>query len=757
MANGLIPRQWVEMRSSGLVWLVWLVLVVSLRLTLSSSFSFCFVQFITLFQKLKIILAVPLKANVWNFRVWRALSLSYFVFHMYAIVLHRPFRPALPRDTWIQSTDNLWHDVVSAPLEIVGYLCFRFQMLKTMELLCISEEDPSWWAQTCVGLVIHFTWKAIYNVYFHPLSKFPGPKAAAATPIPYVRRLLNGRFVDWTLSLHPQYGEIVRISPDELSFVTPAAWQDIFAHRPPLPKPAVGVLPSANDVPSFGQTNNTADHNRMRKVLNPAFSERALKAQEYILQSYTDLLITRLRDQINSAGTGSTAVDVNAWYNYTTFDTIGDLCFGESFSSLENSEQHPWVQAIFQGVKFGMLTTAFDYFGAKSLVRRLLPKSLNAKARLHAEFTSHKIDRRIRNKSARPDIMSFILDHNEKTGMSREELDSTGAFLVFAGSETSAGTCATSTWFVLKNPHVMRRLRQEIESRFASPEDITLSAMPDLPYLHAVILEAMRLQPVGPVSVPREVDRPGTVICGHEIPVGVSDICYQKKFLSSLPFFWLFFFEWYKSENEAETKSLDAGWNSTKNRLSTSTEFCRATFVPSGALAQRCRSQICGRSKSHVWTFHSRAPELYWTTVRILLMFQIRNRNHWLDSPTAWPGRKWNWFSARCFGISIWPSKKTTQKTGQIRRFLSRMSGYLWTSGLVFEHDGSLNECFGRLSISFFISRESFKGEEDPDILQHIVVYTRSNYPYTTWQNWIPSLGDFSYRQSFINYTHPVW
>lgn len=72
----------------------------------------------------------------------------------------------------------------------------------------------------------------------------------------------------------------------------------------------------------------------MRKVLNPAFSDRALKAQEWILQGYTHLLITRLRDQIDSAGEGSTAVDIDTWYNFTTFDTVGDLCFGESFTSL---------------------------------------------------------------------------------------------------------------------------------------------------------------------------------------------------------------------------------------------------------------------------------------------------------------------------------------------------------------------------------------------------------------------------------------
>ena len=381
-------------------------------------------------------------------------------------------------------------------------------------------------------------WKAIYNLYFHPLSKFPGPKAAAATPIPFVVRLLNGRSVDWTSSLHSQYGDIVRILPDELSFVLPEAWQDIFNSRSPLPKPKLGIWRPINGVNSFVTTSNTEDHNRIRKVLGPAFSDRAVKAQEYILQGYTDLLITRLRELINSAAEGSAAVDIESWYSFTTFDTIGDLCLGESFQSLENSEHHPWVKAILQGFKFGMLLTFFDHFGARELVRWLLPRSLNAKANLHAEYTRRKIDRRIQKKPARPDFMTYLLDHAEKRGMSRDELDSTGVMLIFAGSTTSAAVSTSTTWFALKHPLVMKRLQQEIRDAFILAEDIKLSAMEKVPYLHAVILETMRLQPVEPVSIPREVDRPGTMICGHEIPVGVSETA-SFLFLFLSLFFWI--------------------------------------------------------------------------------------------------------------------------------------------------------------------------------------------------------------------------
>lgn len=325
----------------------------------------------------------------------------------------------------------------------------------------------------------------------------------------------------------------------------------------------------------------------MRKILAPAFSERALQTQEHILQEYTDLLISRFRDQIKSAGQSPITVNLDKWYSFTTFDTIGDLCFGESFSCLERSEQHPWVESIFPGIKFGMILTLFDHFGARNYVRYLLPKSVHYKADQHAEFCRRKIDQRMRSQIERPDFISYILNQSEKNGITKDELESTAVFLLLAGSETSATTLAAATWFILKNAEVLQRVQREIRNAFSSAEDITVGIMHKLPFLHAVLQESLRLHPVSPVAVPREVDRPGTVVCGHEIPIGVSE-----------PFFsFLLFFE--KMEEAEKKYLLDPRGHSTKGRLPTSSEFRRAALLSSRALAPRCRRQIRSRSERY--------------------------------------------------------------------------------------------------------------------------------------------------------------
>lgn len=45
------------------------------------------------------------------------------------------------------------------------------------------------------------------------------------------------------------------------------------------------------------------------------------------------------------------------WYNYATFDIIGDLAFGSDFGCLASSNYHPWVSIIFGAIKAaGQLT-----------------------------------------------------------------------------------------------------------------------------------------------------------------------------------------------------------------------------------------------------------------------------------------------------------------------------------------------------------------------------------------------------------------
>jgi hypothetical protein len=73
--------------------------------------------------------------------------------------------------------------------------------------------------------------RVFYNLFFHPLRKFPGPLLWRASIIPSMNALARGKLAHAVAGLHEQYGHVVRIAPNEISFTEPHAWKDICGHR----------------------------------------------------------------------------------------------------------------------------------------------------------------------------------------------------------------------------------------------------------------------------------------------------------------------------------------------------------------------------------------------------------------------------------------------------------------------------------------------------------------------------------------------
>ncbi len=63
-------------------------------------------------------------------------------------------------------------------------------------------------------------------------------------------------------------------------------------------------------------------------------------------------------------------------------------------------------------------------------------------------------------------------------------------------------------------------MMSEIRARYNSYEDIDATSALQLPYLQAVIQEALRIHPSGAQGFPRT--SPGILIDGHYVPAGVS-------------------------------------------------------------------------------------------------------------------------------------------------------------------------------------------------------------------------------------------
>ncbi len=69
---------------------------------------------------------------------------------------------------------------------------------------------------------------ALYRLFLSPLSHFPGPLLWSISRLPYAYHVYVGRIIYTIASLHDTYGPVVRVAPNEISFITPEAWNDIY-------------------------------------------------------------------------------------------------------------------------------------------------------------------------------------------------------------------------------------------------------------------------------------------------------------------------------------------------------------------------------------------------------------------------------------------------------------------------------------------------------------------------------------------------
>ena len=160
--------------------------------------------------------------------------------------------------------------------------------------------------------------------------------------------------------LHEQYGDVIRIAPDEVSFAREDAWSDVLLSRPgrkPFLKNPFFFRSPPGQPPNLVTTIDVNESARMRQLVMPAFTERSLSKQEPVIQQYASLFMDRLRELVASPESAKEGVIINFvdWYNWYTFDVIGDLLLGESFGCLQDAQNHPWVSIVFGAFKCEIL------------------------------------------------------------------------------------------------------------------------------------------------------------------------------------------------------------------------------------------------------------------------------------------------------------------------------------------------------------------------------------------------------------------
>lgn len=101
------------------------------------------------------------------------------------------------------------------------------------------------------------------------------------------------------------------------------------------------------------------------------------------------------------------------WYNFTTFDIIGDLAFGEPFGMLENARYDSWVELITESMKSLIVLAAFRYMGLETVLAPFLWFVQRAR-REQLHRVKEKLERRMALDVERPDFIEGLLKKKDE-------------------------------------------------------------------------------------------------------------------------------------------------------------------------------------------------------------------------------------------------------------------------------------------------------------------------------------------------------
>jgi cytochrome P450 len=375
--------------------------------------------------------------------------------------------------------------------------------------------------------IAYFLLRSVYYLTFHPLSTFPGPKLWAISRLPWHYVNLHGDLAWRIRDMHIQYNSpVIRIAPDELSYTSSTALKKIDGSPPPREflkcLDGRGIAPAVVNGRRSIVTETPERHAQLRRALQPAFSERALREQEYFFRDHTDRFVEQLRKPQYSV----VEQNILRWFSLLSFDIMSDLAFGQPAGCLDRVDE-PWLDVIGARVKSIVWHQLAAYYHIEWILRWTAPKEAMEARKRHQALTLEKVQRRIdeersgTRKGKRKDFMSYILG-NENEKLSNMDLFGMASALIVAGSNTTTYTMSAFVFFVCRHPEVYAKVTAEVRATFSKENEITMVAAGELAYLKACIDETMRISPPTPSTLPRWVPEGGEEIDGKWVPGGVS-------------------------------------------------------------------------------------------------------------------------------------------------------------------------------------------------------------------------------------------
>lgn len=390
----------------------------------------------------------------------------------------------------------------------------------------------------CTTQLLIFFYKSLIS----PLRSVPGPFLARFGRAYYFVKVSRGRWEHDDIALHEKYGPVVRVGADLYSIDSPemikkvysigskfakSDWYDAWRH----PDPNRWTLFPDRDMKRHAET---------RKRFQAMYSMSSLVNYEGYVDDCAEIFGKRLSE---FAARGET-IDMAHWLQCYAFDVIGDITYSQRFGFLDAGEDIAGLLKALHGVlRYGALvgiyaqwhpfifsiSSRLGFGGAPGRTYLMKVVEKRIKQRKDEKKSAEDIEELgKRDENAPIDFLEKLMVANEEDPerVTPYHVFMMGLSNIIAGSDTTAVSLSSILYNLLKYPDKMRKLRQEIEDyehqgRCGNP-NVSFKESQEMPYLQAVMKEALRIHAATGLPLWRVVPEGGVEICGYFFPEGTT-------------------------------------------------------------------------------------------------------------------------------------------------------------------------------------------------------------------------------------------
>jgi cytochrome P450 len=358
------------------------------------------------------------------------------------------------------------------------------------------------------GLIVFHALKSIYRLYFHPLSKIPGPRLAAITSgYEFYFNVTKRGMLIWELErLHEIYGwfylnhrgslalsfllgPIIRVTPHEVHIKDSSYYDEIYASSKRRREKDPHIVAQFDLGDSAFSSISPEDHRKRRSHLEKHFSRQAITNIEYLIYENID----KLDKHFSRAYEAHKVISLDAGFAGLTSDVIHKYAYGLNSGNLDHEDFNEGVRDGLNGL-FKFAHVIF-FFPILQTITQRLPLWLLEKANpfMYAlasqklallRRTEEFLNGKTTNLKTRP-IMEVLTGPSMPENMrGAARLNNEGFSLIIGGTETTARSLAIAAFHLLNTESIRTKLRAELRTVMPRPESRpTWSQLEQLPYL----------------------------------------------------------------------------------------------------------------------------------------------------------------------------------------------------------------------------------------------------------------------------------